>query len=170
MTTTPPLERHTARLLLLDPADRLLLIAYEASRDVDPSRPGHRRFWYTPGGGLEPGEDHITAARRELMEEAGIADAQIGPCVAVQSGPVTIFRLHALTHARFFLARAPSDRIDTANLAATEHDPVLDVCWWPLDALAASGETVVPGELVAFLRRLLGGAKSTEPYVFPPIG
>ncbi|KAK8736821.1 hypothetical protein OTU49_004659 [Cherax quadricarinatus] len=28
--------------------------------------------WLVPGGGLEPGEDTVTAARREAWEEAGI--------------------------------------------------------------------------------------------------
>jgi 8-oxo-dGTP pyrophosphatase MutT (NUDIX family) len=56
MTDLP--VRDTARALVLDPQDRLLLIQYEAVRDVDPARPGLRAFWFTPGGGLEPGETH----------------------------------------------------------------------------------------------------------------
>ncbi len=146
------LERHTARLIVLDPADRLLLIAYQAAVDIDPARPGFRRLWYTPGGGLEPGETHDQAARRELREETGIADAVFGPCLAVQSGPVTWFRRKALTHARYFLVRAASDWFDSSNLAATEDDPVLDIRWWPLDAFETSGEIVLPPGLPALVR------------------
>ncbi|BCJ49225.1 hypothetical protein Asp14428_07000 [Actinoplanes sp. NBRC 14428] len=28
--------------------------------------------WEPPGGGLDPGEDHLRAARRELAEETGL--------------------------------------------------------------------------------------------------
>lgn len=156
-------ERHTARLLVLDPADRLLLIAYEAARDLDPARPGHRRLWYTPGGGLEPGESHEQAALRELAEETGITDAALGPCVARQSGPVTVFRRQAFTHARYFLVRCRTDRIDTRDLAATEGDPVLDVRWWPLAELEASGEFVLPAGVVALVRDALAGGLEAAP-------
>lgn len=79
--TAPPL-RHIARALVFDPQDRLLLIAYEAERSLDPAEPEIRTFWFMPGGGLEPGETHEQACCRELSEEIGVHDAEIGPQVA----------------------------------------------------------------------------------------
>lgn len=155
-------ERHTARLLVLDPSRRLLLIRYQSDRDVDAARPGLRAFWFTPGGGLEPGENHEQAAARELMEETGLS-APIGPCVALRNAPITLFRRKAFTRERYFLVRSETDRIDTADLAATENDPVLDVRWWPLDALAASGEMVEPAAIVALARRIAIGEMPTAP-------
>ena len=76
------LPRKTARVLLLDGEDRLLLIRMhdpnvgDASGKVLP-----RAYWVTIGGEMEPGEDIATAARRELMEETGLADARVGPAV-----------------------------------------------------------------------------------------
>ncbi|HEX2554651.1 MAG TPA: NUDIX domain-containing protein [Microvirga sp.] len=148
----PP--RATARAVVLDPDDRLLLIAYEAVRDVDPARPGLRRFWFTPGGGIEPGETPEVAVVRELSEEIGVFDVAHGPLVAERRAPVTLFRRACFVHERYFLVRLPSPAIDTANLAATENDPVLDVRWWDLDALAASGEIVEPAGVVGLARRL----------------
>ena len=57
-------------MLLIDHGDRLLLFKWEAL-DV----------WITPGGGLLPGETYEEAARRELQEETGITDIELGPWV-----------------------------------------------------------------------------------------
>ncbi|MSQ41501.1 MAG: NUDIX domain-containing protein [Dehalococcoidia bacterium] len=66
--------RPGARAILLDARDRLLLF-----RTRVPG--GAVEAWITPGGGLEPGESHEAAARRELWEETGLRDAALGPWV-----------------------------------------------------------------------------------------
>ena len=74
-----PRFRPTARLILLDPADRVLLFSAEDPRS---------RVWFTPGGGVHRGESLEAAAVRELAEETGHvrAEADIGPLVATCSG------------------------------------------------------------------------------------
>ncbi|MET7329765.1 NUDIX domain-containing protein [Nonomuraea sp. NPDC005650] len=67
----PPVPRPSARVVLIDASDRLLLFS---SRNRD----GTLR-WYTPGGGLQPGERHRDAALRELYEEIGLTDVALGP-------------------------------------------------------------------------------------------
>lgn len=59
--------RLSARLLVLDPDDRLLLVHCQ---DPVTAEPGE--WWEVPGGGVEPGEDTITAALREVAEETGL--------------------------------------------------------------------------------------------------
>ena len=63
-----PAIRPTARVLLLDDQDRVLLFCGQDA--TNPSM----RFWFPAGGGIEPGETAEEAARREVLEETGFAD------------------------------------------------------------------------------------------------
>jgi ADP-ribose pyrophosphatase YjhB (NUDIX family) len=67
-TPVPSLPvRRAARVILLDPDDRVLLMRYDQP-------PPNGRHWATPGGGAEDGEDYRAAALRELAEETGWTD------------------------------------------------------------------------------------------------
>ena len=155
--------RDTARGLVLDPRNRVLLIAYEASRDVDPTRPGLRKLWFTPGGGLDPGEDHETALRRELDEEIGRGDAEVGPWIAWRETPFLLFRKQHFIRERHYLVRLPDDRIDTARLAETEDNPVLDVRWWRIADLLATSDVIEPGGFAELASRLIDGDVPASP-------
>ncbi|MDN4482082.1 NUDIX hydrolase [Demequina lignilytica] len=73
------IHRLGARVLLLRPGaagPEMLMV-----RGHDPHDVG-RTFWFTPGGGLEPGETMRAAAVRELAEETGYVleeDELVGP-------------------------------------------------------------------------------------------
>ncbi|WP_286967842.1 GrpB family protein [Arsenicicoccus sp. UBA6765] len=64
-TATPRRTRHTARVLPVDPSGRVLLL-----HGVDPDDRQHP-LWFSLGGEIDPGEDPVTAALRELREEVG---------------------------------------------------------------------------------------------------
>src|SRR5580693_5082106 len=76
---TSPKFRPTARLIVLDPADRVLLFS---------ARDPRGKVWFTPGGGVHRGEALTAAAVRELAEETGHvrAEADLGPVVAATAG------------------------------------------------------------------------------------
>ncbi len=71
MTDGPPLiDRFVSRVIVLDPADRVLLFFARIGLSVEPERrPDAIGFWALPGGGVEPGETHEAAAVRELSEQ-----------------------------------------------------------------------------------------------------
>ena len=67
-------ERYSVRAILLTPDEHVLLMRI---RDSESSR----RFWITPGGGLEPSESVEQGLRRELREEVGLESFELGPVV-----------------------------------------------------------------------------------------
>ena len=64
--------RPAVRALVVDPAARVLLVEF---------RWPDKTVWAPPGGGVEPGETPEQAIVRELAEECGLRDFELGPCV-----------------------------------------------------------------------------------------
>jgi ADP-ribose pyrophosphatase len=101
--------------------------------------------WEVPAGTLEPGEEPLEGARRELAEEAGLTAGDWTPLGAVRGSSVLAARQW------LFLARDLSDVVRAPELS--EADMV--VRWLPLrEAVeAASRGAVVHAAAVAALLR-----------------
>ena len=64
--------RRAARAILLTPDHEVLLMQIRHPQSG-------ALFWITPGGGLQAGESLTAALRRELNEELGLTEFEIGP-------------------------------------------------------------------------------------------
>jgi TDG/mug DNA glycosylase family protein len=141
-----PVQREAVRALLVDADDRIMLVQYE-----NPAT--HATWWGTPGGGIEPGEDHQTALRRELREELGLEEFDAGPLV--------------WTHERTFpWAQRLMHQVNDVYLVrvdAHEPQPTIDLAeegvagyrWWTMEEIETTNERVTPPEFLKRVRTIL---------------
>lgn len=157
MAERQPELRVAARAVVLDRDDRILLVSF---------RNPHTglSWWATPGGALDPGEMHVEAVRRELLEEAGI-DAEPGPCVwkrehVFEWGDRLVRQVE-----RYFLVRVSSPRIAPhLSLEELAREGVHEVRWWSLAELERSEEVFAPRRLPALVRALLEDGPPRVPF------
>ncbi|WP_200211956.1 NUDIX hydrolase [Micromonospora coerulea] len=155
MTVYTP--RRAARVLLVDAADRVLLFA-----GTDPARPGHA-YWFTPGGGLDPGEGPAEGAARELAEETGLrlTAAELGAPVWSETVEFPFDGVWYRQEQEFFLVRVPAWEVDTAGFNDIERASVTGHRWWSVAELTATTERYYPPDLPARLARALAAHRPT---------
>jgi double-stranded uracil-DNA glycosylase len=151
--TGRPLRRGV-RALLVDDADRTLLVRYDVFG---------RTWWGSPGGGVEPGETDEEALVRELREELGMRAVEIGPCVWTRTHWFGGMPAHGGQEERVYLvcARPSEPALELGDALLAEGAD--DCRWWTLDELDVSRKTFAPRRLAALLRDLLRQGPPDEP-------
>ncbi len=157
--------RPTARLVVLDARNRVLLLRYEDTRHIvtDAMYPDLWSYWGTPGGGVEEGETFTDAARRELWEETSIRDAEIGPCLWTSEKVLLIASEEVLMQARYYLARVTHAQVSLANLLTAEQGVVREFRWWTLDEVRQTDEVIFPRSFADSLAPVIAGKVPREP-------
>ncbi|HWC82328.1 MAG TPA: NUDIX domain-containing protein [Pseudonocardiaceae bacterium] len=149
-------RRVSARIVLTDRAGRVLLF-----HGVDPGRPD-ASHWFTPGGGVEDGEELRATAVRELHEETGlrISPEQLTGPAWVRRPSFTFDGESYLGEEWFFLAAGiwtDHDQVDMSGFTELERSTMDSFRWWTLRELASTTDTVYPPALAELLPPLLAG-------------
>jgi hypothetical protein len=126
------------KILLLDQSDRLLLLQGAESAATE-------SVWFPVGGGIEDGEDAVTASLREIGEETGCREVRLGPEVW------------------WFVARTL--HFTPTPHALTEHEQsyITGFRWWTAEELVSTTERVFPPDLGARLTDLLRDGAPASP-------
>jgi 8-oxo-dGTP pyrophosphatase MutT (NUDIX family) len=142
--------RRAGRVLPIDPRGRVLLLF-----GFDPADPGHP-FWFTVGGGAEPGESFAEAAARELSEEVGIAAdvSELGDPVWQRMADFGFAGMRFQQQEEYFLLRVDSCAVSLDGMDHLERQTVTTYRWWTPAELESLAEPVKPAELPGLLRRL----------------
>ncbi len=158
MTAAFSNARRAARVLLLDERDRALLF-----RGMDPADPAKGSWWITPGGGVDCGESLSEAALRELTEESGISEVQLGPCIWTRQAS---FSFEGATYHQeewFFAARTTTTAVRTDGFTNIERRSVLEHRWWTVDELRTTREVVYPEGLGRLIESYLRDGPPAAP-------
>lgn len=155
-----PIPRPGARVILLDAEARVLLMHGISEKTSVPD------LWFGPGGGLEPGETSLEAARRELWEETGITEVEWGPLVWQRR---MVWRWDETWYdgaEDYFLARivGPTPLVAWQLQTDMERESDAGHRWWTLEEIAAALDQVfVPRALAELLAPLLEGRLPPSP-------
>ncbi|HEU4940664.1 MAG TPA: NUDIX domain-containing protein [Candidatus Eisenbacteria bacterium] len=135
--------RTTARLVLFDPRGRILLFLHADGMG--------RRFWATPGGGVEEGESLEQAARREASEELGAHDVDL---TYLWTGLTEFeFADKDVSQTEAFFQVTGNPGVLGPEVEATHRrERILESRWWAADEIEASRDRILPLDLAKRVR------------------
>ena len=150
-------NRRAVRALVLSYDNEALMLRF-----VNPF--GGKDVWLTPGGGIDPGEDDLTALRREVWEETGLRLPDEPPLIwhRVHTYPLRGEQVRQ-SEDIYFVRVARFTPTSANNPTPGEVDIFREFRWWSLDGIRASRELFVPRGFVTLLKDVIDEGPPTQP-------
>jgi len=139
-------QRKVVRALIVSPESRILLLHLHL---------GNKSIWITPGGGIEDQENRHTALQRELYEEIGRDNWDIGFPVWERSHTFD-FEGETLTqHEVFYWVESEWFNPPETMPDAHENQYFGGFKWWTVEDIINSQDEFTPKDLGRFFKELL---------------
>jgi hypothetical protein len=104
------------------------------------------------------------AAAREIVEETGITEFELGPVVWRRGGEMLLPEGEAVwLDEHYLLARTPGGEPARHGWLDHEVDLIDDIRWWTLEELNATADRVFPPDLPMLLADIVAGRFPAEP-------
>lgn len=150
--------RRAGRVLVVNASGQVLLLhGFDPARRDEP-------YWFTVGGGAEPGESLAEAATRELLEETGLraSAAELGAPVWHEVAEFSFDGTRYRQDQEFFLLRVSSAQVSGEGLEHEEASVIDGYRWWSVPELDGTAESFYPPDLPRLLRELLPELRSSK--------
>lgn len=141
--------RSAVRALIIDDDDHALLVKFVFPNGIE--------AWALPGGGLDDGESPADGLQRELHEELGLTDIEIGQHIWNREHIIPMRTGHDGQRDQIFLIRRPRFEPEpTIGWDRMNAEFVFDIRWWSLAEIElATDIRFVPRRLAALFGGLL---------------
>ncbi len=151
--------RKSARAVMLNQNNEIFLFKFHFS-----FMQGEKTLWVTPGGGLNEDEDFESGLRRELFEETGLTDIDIGQWIWFRNKPFTMKNgEQILSEERYYLVRTNNAAITFEYMDSIERGLTKEGKWWSVESLKLSSEEFFTERLSERLQEIIDGGYFVEP-------
>jgi double-stranded uracil-DNA glycosylase len=146
--------RQAVRAVILDPDDRVLLVRFDWP---------DKEVWAPPGGGIDRGETPEQAIMRELAEECGLRDFELGPAIWTRTHWHTDFKGWGGQTEQIYVVRTnafePAPEWTAEELAS---EGVGELRWFAPRALAEPRLVFAPRRLPQLVAELVANGPPRE--------